>query len=228
MGSAVFVVVCAMTSTLSIVVPDWVVITSAPRIGWSYSPMMWSLLTIWAAAGVVMMRPQITQPAAMIAAVTAAQVATNGMTAIQAFFANSGLGGLAKPHLVTMVTYAVLVVVAAATSIAAVVGLLWREPVGWRDMVPARPGYVIAGAAVVMFLPSVRHLLPDNPWGWSFTYLMGWAFALPWGFGLAAAGWLRGRVALAAVVTVAASVALCTAYSVGTEVFNYLFPPPPD
>jgi hypothetical protein len=189
---------------------------------------MWSLLTIWTAAGVVMMWPRITQPAAMIAAIMAVQVAAHGLTAIQDFFATFGLGGLDKHHLVTMVTYAVLVVLAAVSSIVAVVALLWREPVGWRCLLPARPGYVIAGAAVVIFLPAVRHLLPDNPWGWSFAYLTGWAFALPWGLGLASAGWVRGRVAFAAVVTVAASVALCTAYSIGPDVFYYFFPPPPD
>ena len=108
----------------------------------------------------------------------------------------------------------------------AAVALVWREPAGgWRALVPARPGYVVLGAAVALLLSLAwstvqadRDIIPVGH-----AALM---YSLPWGAGLAAIGWLRGRTAAAAGLTVTLSALLCTLLVAGTHMLAHYSPPP--
>jgi hypothetical protein len=220
-----FILLCAVTAAVLISVPEPAP-SGAPNIWWHRLPT-WPLLTVWAASGaVIMTHPRLARPTAMIAGMAAAQVAMIGPHTISNFFLHSGLGGIAKPELAMMVTYAVAVVLAATAATVAAVALAWREPAGWRGLVPVRPAYLVAGAAVIFLLPAVLHVVPESWKIFGFGQLVSWTFSVPWGLGIAATGWLRGRTAVAAVITVLASAVLCTAYLVGPDVIAYYFPPP--
>jgi hypothetical protein len=228
----VFIVGCAVTAALSMAVPDAVVDTDAPRVGWHYPPVMWPLLLTMAAAGtVVMMRPRWAGPAVVVAAIVSALVASNGLATIHRWFTVNGLGGLdgERHNLVTLHAYAVAVVLAAAAATVAAAAMVCRELAGgWRGLVPARPGYVAAGAAVAVLLPLVGDLPPNSLFFNASHQIATLTYALPWGAGLATAGWLRGRPAVTAGVTVAVSAVLCIAIIVGTEIYTDYSTPPDD
>jgi len=81
---------------------------------------------------------------------------------------------------------------------------VWPAPtLGWRRMMPTRPGYVALGMVVALVLPVL--------WGVAPAALL---YSLPWGAGLAAVGWLRGRAAAVAGVTVVVSAVVCGAFAV--------------
>ena len=125
---------------------------------------------------------------------------------------------------VDVVVISVLVVVLAGIA-AALATEVWPAPaVGWRSMLPARPGYVVLGVAVVLFVLLGWGMGRDGfgilPVG--FTALM---YALPWGFGLAAIGWLRGRAAVVAGVTVLLSAVVCAVFAVGIHILAYTAAP---
>ncbi len=226
-----FIVGCAVTAALSVAVPDVVVTTDAPRVAWHYPPVMWPLLLTMATAGAtVMARPRWGRPAAVVAAIVSALVAGNGLAAIHRWFTVNGLGGLdgERHNLVTLHAYAAAVALAATAATVAAAAMVWRQRAGgWHALVPARPGYVAAGAAVAVLLPTVWDPPPGSFLSGS-GQLATLTYALPWGAGLAAAGWLRGRAAAAAGVTVAVSAVLCIAITVGTEMYEYYSTPPGD
>jgi hypothetical protein len=208
-----FVVVCAVTSALAMELPNWLVETYAPRPDWSYSPAMWPLLVALTAAGVVVMtKHRWSRPAAVVAAIMAAQVAGGGLTATRNWFGVFGLGGLDKPSLVSFVSYAVVVSLAAGAAAMTATALVWREPTA--GLLPARPWYVAAGLAVVVLLPMAWEALRGNWQLTASTHISALMYSLPLGVGLAAAGWLRGRTGKAALVTVVVSAVVCTAIAV--------------
>ena len=94
---------------------------------------------------------------------------------------------------------------------------VWPAPtLGWRRMMPARPGYVALGMVVALVLPML--------WGVAHEGRPGPAallYSLPWGAGLAAVGWLRGRAAAVAGVTVVVSAVVCGAFAVSTHMMAY-------
>jgi hypothetical protein len=53
-----------------------------------------------------------------------------------------------------------------------------------------------------------------------------WLYALSWGAGLAAVGWLRGRAAVVAGVTVVLSAVVCAVFVVSIHVVAYYATPP--
>jgi hypothetical protein len=207
-------------ASASIVAPDLVVITNAPRLGWAYPTVMQPLLLALAAAGVVVMtRRRWARPAAVVAAVLATQAACAGLATIHRFFTFMGLGGFDRErhNLVALHAYAAVVVIAATAAAVTAVALAWREPAnGWRGLVPARPWYVAAGLVVAVALPS----LWDPPGGHTdlhgFAHMVAVPYALPWGLALAAVGWLRGRTARAAGLTVVVSAIACAVIAVGS------------
>lgn len=226
-----FIVGCAVAAAVAMVAPDTVVITDAPRVGWHYPPVMWPLLLTLAGAGAaVMARPRWARSAAVVAAIVAALVAGNGLSTIHRWFTVNGLGGLdhERHNLVALHAYATTVTLAATAAAVAAAALVWRERFhARRCLVPSRPGYVAAGAAVAVLLaigdpPSGSPLLDAA------QAIAAPAYALPWGAGLAAAGWLRGRAARAAVIAVAASAALCVGVMAGLETYAYYATPPHD
>jgi hypothetical protein len=84
----------------------------------------------------------------------------------------------------------------------------------------------LASAAVVMVLVPLElgWLMQDQ----DITTLGQFAltYSLPWGAGVAAMAWLRGRAAIAAGLTVAASAVLCIALVAGTHLVAYYSNPP--
>ncbi|MFI5496396.1 hypothetical protein [Actinoplanes sp. NPDC051859] len=84
----------------------------------------------------------------------------------------------------------------------------WREPTkGWRSLLPARPWYVAIGILVALLMPAVWGAGRPGP-GITAPGLVALLSLLPWGVGLAAIGWLRGRAGLVAGLTVALSAAV--------------------
>jgi hypothetical protein len=127
--------------------------------------------------------------------VAAGIVAGNGSAVVRPWVDASGLG---RYELGLVVVSAALVALAGAAMAVTAAAEVWFEPSpGWRSIVPIRPGYVVLGVAVVLLLPLA--------WG-DGTAL---AYALPWGVGLAAAGWLCGRAAVAAGWSVTVSAVTC-------------------
>jgi len=178
-----------------------------------------------------MTRPRWARPAATVAAIVSALVAGNGLATIHRWFTVNGLGGLdgERHNLVTLHAYAAAVALAAAAATVAATAVVWRVRAGgWHGLVPARPGYVAAGAAVAVLLPVAWNPPPDSLFLNATHQIATLTYALPWGAGLAAAGWLRGRTAITAGVTVAASAVLCIAIIVGTEMYTDYSTPPDD
>jgi hypothetical protein len=148
-------------------------------------------------------------PGFAVAAVISAQLAGNGCVMTSTWL---GADGIARYNLAAVVFSASVVVLAGLAVTVTPDAELPSEPsVGWRSLVPTRPAYVALGAAVALLLPLVW----GTPGG---TTLM---YALPWGAGLAAAGWLRDRAALAVGVTVVASAVVCALFAVSSHVPVY-------
>jgi len=121
----------------------------------------------------------------------------------------------------TPITYAAAVAVAASAATVAAAALVWREPAdGWRGLVPARPMYVAAGVAVVGVLPQVWNAAAESGDISGLAQIATLTYSLPWGVGLAVVGWMRGRSAVAAGVTVVVSVLLCTMFVVATHMLH--------
>ncbi|MFI5934383.1 hypothetical protein [Actinoplanes sp. NPDC051494] len=225
MGAAgLFVVVCASVAAVAAAVPG------RPRWGaeWNYSPRMWPLLVALVIAGVVMTHERWSRPAAVVTALVALEVAGNGVVAVRDWFNVNGALRMAQHDLATVVTFAAAVAVAATAAAAVAVAVLWREPAGGaRGLVPARPGYVVLGVTVALVLPFVWATAVHDR---DITTLGQFALtsSLPWGAGLAASGWLRGRTALAARVSVTCSVLLCAALVALPLISALLNPAPPD
>lgn len=222
-----FVLVCAVTAVLSAAVPGRVVNSDSTRVEWHYPPQLWALLLALTVAGVIMMaHPRWARSAAVVAAIVAAQAAGNGLVMVRDWLNTNASGGLGQYQLATVITWAGVVALATAAAAVAGVAVVWREPAdGWRSAVPARPGYLILGAAVALLLPLFWGVVQEDmdiiPRG--HIVLM---YSLPWGAGLAAIAWLRGRVAVAAGVTVSVSAVLCVLFVVSTHLVAYYSTPP--
>ncbi|MFI5936328.1 hypothetical protein [Actinoplanes sp. NPDC051494] len=135
-----------------------------------------------------------------MAAIVLVHVACNGWVMARAWPASDAAGGIGRSGLGLVIITVALVVAAGSTAAAAG----WSEPVGgWGRLVPARPGFVALGAAVTLWVPLV--------WGSAGSPAV-WMYALPWGIGIASAGWLRGRPAVVAGVTVIVSAVVCALF----------------
>jgi hypothetical protein len=221
------IVGCAVTAVLAATVPGRVVNSDSSRVEWNYPPQLWALLFALAAAGVVMTtHPRWARSAALVAAIVAAQATGNGLIMVRDWLNANATSDLGQYQLATVITWAGVVALAAAAATVTGVAVAWREPAaGWRGVVPARPGYVVLGAAVTLLLPLFWGAVQEGediiPLG--HTVLM---YSLPWGAGLAGIGWLRGRPAVAAGVTVAVSAVLCVLFVVGTHLVVFYSTPP--
>jgi len=111
-----------------------------------------------------------------------------------------------------MIISAAVVTLAGTGVASAAAASVWYEPTGgWRRVLPVRPWYLALGTAVALLLP----------WAWGEPTVL--VFSLPWGIGLAAAGWLCGRAAATAAWTVAGSAVLYASYLV---IHLLVFPAP--
>ncbi|MFI5497103.1 hypothetical protein [Actinoplanes sp. NPDC051859] len=104
--------------------------------------------------------------------------------------------------------------------------MVWRAPRGWASLIPSRPGLAALGVAAGLLLPVVWSAAHDNRITVSAGMIV--MYALPWGAGVAAMGWLRGRTALAAGTAVAACLVLYAVVVLGDNVLAYLTPAPPE
>jgi hypothetical protein len=165
------------------------------------SPVFWVLVAALVAAGLlVLRRPAARGRAAAVAAVLAAQLAGLGVAGVR--------DGSAGDEPAVVVALAGGVAIAGAVAACAGVALLWREPDrGWAGLRPRRPGLVVAGVAVAAVLPVAVGVGGGDA---DLTALARSAltWSLPWGLGLASAGWLGPRTGRAAAGTVAASALL--------------------
>ncbi|MFI7543660.1 hypothetical protein [Actinoplanes sp. NPDC049599] len=160
---------------------------------------------------------------ASVAALAAGQVVGQGWVMVRDWPGAEITGGVGR-YSVAMVIISVAVVVLAGTA-AAAAAEVWPEPVGgWRAALPARPGYVALGVAVALGVPMAwgvedgQGIFPAGP--------AVWLYALSWGAGLAAVGWLRGRAAVVAGVTVVLSAVVCAVFVVSIHVVAYYATPP--
>jgi hypothetical protein len=152
----------------------------------------------------------------VVAVIVVAHVAGNGW-AMARDWLNAGVTG--GSNLAVVMSSAAVVVLAGAAAAVTGGGDVWRR------VVPARPGYVVLGAAVALLVPLAwgdpeysRDVIPLTRGAWMYS--------LPWGAGLAAIAWLRGRAAVVVGVTVAASAALFAGLVVGPEILDYFTRPP--
>jgi hypothetical protein len=222
----VFIVLCAVTAALSAGASRSRLPADGSRVGWHYPPVTWLLLLALAAAGAtILTQHRWSRPAALLAAIVAAQTAATGLVAIRAWFTVSRFGG-GQYLTITPITYAAAVTLAGSAAAVAAAAMLWREPAnGWRGLVPARPGYVVAGAAVAVLLPLTWNAATESGDITGLGHIATLTFALPWGAGLAAVGWLRGRAAVDAGRTVTVSAILCTVYVVSISALAYYSTP---
>ena len=221
------VVVCAVTAAFSVTVSDTVLTPDGPGSRLHFPPMVWPLLLALALGGsAVMTHHRWARAAALLAAIAAAQLAGTGLIAVRAWFAIKGYGGSGSLT-ETPITYAATVVMAASAAAVAAAALVWREPAdGWRSLVPARPAYVAAGLAVVVLLPRSWNAAAESGDITGLAAIATLTYSLPWGLGRAAVGWMRGRSAVAAGVTVTVSAILCAAFVVATHLLAYYATPP--
>jgi hypothetical protein len=128
--------------------------------------------------------------------VTGAAWQARTLATIHRWFTVNGLGGLdgERHNLVTLHAYAATVVLAAAAATVAAAAMTWRE--GWRGPGPARPGYVAAGLVLAVLLPVLWAPPPDSLFLNTSRQIATLTYALPWGAGLAAAGWMPRRAAI--------------------------------
>jgi len=217
-----FIVVCAATAAAAVAVSNWVLTSGGSGSGWDYPPVTWALLIALSGAGVIVMRRhRWARAAALLAAIVAAQLAGSGLIAVRAWFTIRNFGGH-ENLTVTPITYAGAVALAASAAAVAAAAMVWREPVGdWRCLVPARPIYVAVGVGVAVLLPRIWNAAGESGDLTGLRNIATLTYALPWGVGLAAAGWMRGRSATAAGVTVTVSAVLCTMFVVATHMLAY-------
>lgn len=201
-------VLCAVLATAALVM--------TPEPYWS--DVLWLCLAGLGGAGMVVgVRPGLRRPAAVAAAVFAAQIAGHGTVGIRDLFnaQGAGLGGLAQHELASRVTLAAVVALTGTVATCVAVALLWREPQrGWRVWRPRRAGLVAAGLAIVVVstMPGLFASGTDRLTGAGAGLLY---FGLPWGGGLAVGAWLGERARRAATGTVIASAA-AAAVSIAT------------
>ncbi|GAA0803111.1 hypothetical protein Sya03_02790 [Spirilliplanes yamanashiensis] len=213
-----FIAGCAAVALVAALAPGLMKSVRAGSAYTSYWPgyasyYLWALLPFLgglALAGLVLaVRPRLGRPAAAVSAVLAAQAAGFGAVAVRDWFNMAGAGpGLRQSSLALVVGFAAVVAIAAAVAGCAAVAVLWREPAaGWRGAGPRRPAWVVAGVAVAMALPPVLTAAVGQS---DVTTLgqLALTYGLPWGGGLALAGWLGRRGRIAVLVTIGLSVAL--------------------
>jgi len=162
----------------------------------------------------------------VVVAILAGHVIGHGRVISDWANAAAGSSSMDEYRVAVVIFSAALVALAGIAAAAATE--VWPEPVdGWRSMLPARPGYVAVGAAVAVLMPPAwsltQHGRPTMDLG--STAL---AFALPWGVGIAAVGWLRGRAAVVAGATVAVSAVLCAAFIVSVHMHTFYSTTPGD
>lgn len=216
-------VVCALAAATAAAVPGPLSRGGAQRLEWNYSLALWPMLGALAVAGVLLaVRPRWARPAAVVAVILAAQAGGYGVVAVRDWFNQAGSGGgMRQSHLALVVGFAA--VVALSGTLAGCVGaaVLWREPSdGWRGVRPARPAYVIGGVVVAVLVPLVIGAV-FNIRTVTLIGQMALTYSLPWGGGVALAGWLGRRGRIAACATVAGSVVLVVGEVVLAEVTKF-------
>ena len=149
-------------------------------------------------------RSPLGRPAAAAAAVLAAQVTGYGVVAVRDWFNLNGAGPGMRPHtLAVAVTFAAGVALCAVVAATISVVSLWREPErGWPSLLSPRPACVVGGVLLAVVLPVLLATVMQDT---DITTLGQFAltFGLPWGAGLALAGWgaRRGRIAVYATIS---------------------------
>lgn len=171
----------------------------------NYPAIVWPLMICLAVCGLRMRSRRA-------AVVAGAQIAGHGIVVVRDWFNAWGAGGMATHNLATVVTLAAAVAVCGAVATCIGVGVAWHEPADWTALRPATPRYVLAALVVLLALPPALSAVFDDL---DITSLGQYAlsYSMPWGAGLASAGWLDRRTGTAAIGAVGAS-AVFTAVAV--------------
>ncbi|XVV08709.1 hypothetical protein ACQP2X_28110 [Actinoplanes sp. CA-131856] len=131
-------------------------------------------------------------------------------------------GGLPRPLLVAWFAAALVTSVVLAVAAVRVFSLARRSPAGdWTSLTPVLPGFVAGGILLFLMMPGM--MAADG-----FGYFAALGFLSPWTLGFLTTGWLRGRVAMTALLAVAASGVAFTVVAFGAELQAHLSPPPHD
>ncbi len=196
------VVLCAVVAAAAAAVPGRSETSFAGlvRFEGNYPAVVWPLMICLAVCGLRMR----SRRAAVVAAVVGAQIAGHGIVVVRDWFNAWGAGGMATHNLATVVTLAAAVAVCGAVATCVGVGVAWREPADWAALRPATPRYVVAGLVVLLALPPALSAVFDDV---DMTSLGQYALShsIPWGAGLASAGWLDRRTGSAAIGAVGAA-----------------------
>lgn len=165
--------------------------------------------------------PHLRRPAAMVAAVLAAQLAGLGTVGIRDMFnaQGAGLPGLAPHEVAQRVALAAVLALVGTVAMCVAVALLWREPQrGWQAWRPRRTRWAVIGLGIVALstAPGLVSGGSVTAAGQGLLY-----FGLPWGGGLIAAAWFGPRVRKAAAGTVIASAAAALLSVLGVLVSAY-------
>ncbi|AGL15903.1 hypothetical protein [Actinoplanes sp. N902-109] len=210
-----FILACTVAAAAAAAVPGRMIGPTWSWQQWTAAPEVWPLLLASAGAGIVMVTiRRWSRAAAVVALIAGVQLAGNGVLAAREAANRHNIVPVAHDTFATVVLLAALMAVAATASTMAAAAVVRPEPVrSWRGLLPSRPFYAVAGAAVVILLPLLFGATVATPIGT--LVQLGLAYSLPWGAGVAAIGWLRGRPAGTAAVSVAVSVVLCTGMVLG-------------
>jgi hypothetical protein len=177
---------------------------------WQSIPVLWPLLVGVLVAGLLLVvRPGAASRAGVVALVCAGQLMGGGVAASRDWFNVVGATNIPVHRLVVILPLTMVLVVAATVVCCVASAVLWRDTRAerarwWR---PTAPAYAVVGVVLAVGLPLVVAALLDN-WQLTFVGQTALIWSLPWGAGLAVAGWLDRGARRAALLTVGVSVVL--------------------
>jgi hypothetical protein len=185
--------------------------------GTLYDRSRWFLLALLVVAGIgLLVRRHIvmTQVAATLGGISAAQLMTTGIVAAKHWRPLSGMAGYGDANLSTVVLLAWVLTVAAGVATVACLAAVRASGVR-RDGVPYRYRWIglVAGVILAVGLPPI--LGSGDAYAMGLRHLTAYAllYSLPWGVAIAASGWLNRVGATTALTTVA----VCAAAAVGSH-----------
>ncbi len=199
MGSGVVALLAALWAARRVV-------RETELFGWATIPALWPLLTaVLVAAVVLLLSPRHARAAAVVAFVCGLQLVGGGIAASRDWFNIRGGTGFETHRLVVLMPLTATLVAASTIVCCAAVALLWHPAMTWR---PQRLRWAVAGALIAVVPPA---LLLAGGEEMTFSGQAALAWSLPWGAGIAVAGWFEKPLRRVAAASVAAGVVLTPA-----------------
>ncbi|MEU8662227.1 hypothetical protein [Actinoplanes philippinensis] len=174
--------------------------------GWSTIPALWPLLSaVLVCSVVLLLSPRHARVAAVVTFVCSLQLVGGGIAASRDWFNIHGASSFPTYLLVVLMPLTVVLVAAMTVACCVAAAVLWHRGLRWR---PERLRWVVAGVLVAVVLPAPLVLLGEEM---TFLGQAALVWSLPWGAGIAVAGWLEKPLRKVAAATVGASVLLTPA-----------------